>query len=136
MNLGKKKRLAARTLGVGLNKIILNREQLGEIMKAITKQDILDLVREGAIKVREPSGRRAVKKRQTRRRAGSVRKKVGTGKIDYMREVRKLRAYLKQLKRQEGITREQYIELRKIIRTRKIKTSAQVREHLAQNKRE
>ena len=40
MNLGKKKQLAARTLGVGKSRVHFVNENLNEIKEAITKQDI------------------------------------------------------------------------------------------------
>ena len=60
MNLGKKKQLAARTLGVGKSRVHFVNENLNEIKEAITKQDIRDLVSSGAIKVKEVKGRRKV----------------------------------------------------------------------------
>ena len=58
MNLRKKKELAARILKVGKERIIFSQQRLNEIKEAITKQDIRDLKRDGAITVREISGRR------------------------------------------------------------------------------
>ena len=70
MNLNTKKRLAARTLKVGLGRIKFDIERLDEIKEAITKQDIKDLKESGAIKIKEISGRRTNVKRKTIRRAG------------------------------------------------------------------
>ena len=72
MQLNKKKELAARTLNIGINKIIFNKERLNEIKEAITKQDIRDLVEEKAITIREVRGRRKNTKRKSRRREGSI----------------------------------------------------------------
>ena len=58
MNLGKKKQLAIRTFGVGKERIIFVKSRLEEIKEAITKQDIRELYREGAIRIQEPKGRR------------------------------------------------------------------------------
>ena len=53
MNLKKKKILAAKTLGVGRNRIRLLKSRLDEIKEAITKQDIRDLKNDGAILIKE-----------------------------------------------------------------------------------
>jgi len=70
MNLGKKKELAKRTLKVGK----------GEIKEAITKQDIRDLKREGAIVIKNIKGRRKVKKKK-KKGVGNIRKKIKTRMI-------------------------------------------------------
>ena len=84
MKLDKKKNLAAKTLGVGRDRVIFNINRLDEIKEAITKQDIRDLFSNGAIAVRDIKGRKAVKRRVSRRRMGSVRKKVKNGKRKYV----------------------------------------------------
>ena len=53
MNLRKKKILAAKALKVGKERIIFLKPRLEEIKEAITKQDIKDLYKEGAIKIKE-----------------------------------------------------------------------------------
>ena len=53
MNLKKKKALAARTFGVGLERIEFVKPRLEEIKEAITKQDMKDLKESGAIIIRE-----------------------------------------------------------------------------------
>ncbi len=44
------KRLASQLLGCGVNRIRLDPERLEEIKSAITKQDVLQLIKKGAIK--------------------------------------------------------------------------------------
>ena len=132
MKLEKKKELAARTLDIGVGRIVFNQERLGDIKEAITKQDIRDLVASGAIFVRVVNGRRKVVRRKTRRRAGSVRKKVRNNKREYIIAVRSLRSYLKQMRKQQQVDGEQFINLRNEIRARKVQTRVQLRERLAQ----
>ena len=76
MQLNKKKELAARTLKVGKGRIVFNKERLSDIKEAITKQDIRELLRDKAIIITAIQGRRKIVKRKTRRRAGSIKKKV------------------------------------------------------------
>ena len=132
MKLEKKKALAARTLNVGMNRIAFNTARLSEIKEAITKQDIKDLHNSGAIIIKHKIGRRTVQKRKGRRRAGSVRQKVKTRKADYVKRTRKLRAYLKNLK--EKISREEFLTLRKEIRTSAFKNLPSLKERMGVKK--
>jgi large subunit ribosomal protein L19e len=131
MKLEKKKALAAKTLKVGKDRIIFNKNRLNEIKEAITKQDIRDLAVDGAIFVRDIKGRKAVVRRSNRRRAGSVRKKVKNSKAKYVIITRKLRTYLKSLKNDGKIKHEQYKTTRKQIRASIFRSKSQMKEHLA-----
>ncbi len=131
MKLEKKKMLAAKTLGVGEDRIVFNIHRLAEIKEAITKQDIRDLHANKAILIREIKGRRTHSVQAKRRRAGSVRKKVGTGKRTYVIMTRKLRAYTAQLRNQDKLTSDQHKAVRKDIRASKFRSKAHLKEHLA-----
>src|SRR3989344_5480011 len=98
MKLENKRALAARTLKVGKNRVIFNSQRLSEIKEAITKQDIKDLVSSGVIRIKDKKGKRKIQKRKTRRRSGSIKKKVNKSKREYIILTRKLRAHLKKLK--------------------------------------
>ena len=130
MNLAKKKILAAKALGVGKGRIILNKERTEEIKEAITRQDIKDLAAAGAITVRPVSGRMKIVKRKTRRRFGSIKKKIKNTKREYMHLTRKLRAYIQELRKHETITEDKYWELRKQIRARVFKSKFHLKENL------
>jgi ribosomal protein L19E len=116
MNLKRKKKLIARTLGVGIEKIRLNSEMRDEIKEAITRQDIKDLKKENIIKIKEKRGKLKKKKRKTKRRGGSRKKKLKKRKQDYVKLTRKLRAYIKNLKIKGKISLGEYRDLRKKIR--------------------
>ena len=130
MKLNKKKELAAKTLKVGKGRIILDKDRLAEIKEAITKQDIKDLHESGIIKIKPVKGRKKVKKRKTKRRGGKIKKRIKGRKQEYVKITRKLRGYIKELKKQEKITNEEYRELRKKIRARVFKSKAQLKEFL------
>src|SRR3989344_4610124 len=53
MNLQKKKQLAIKTLKAGKERIVFLESRRDEIKEAITKQDIRDLVSDGAIIIRK-----------------------------------------------------------------------------------
>ena len=130
MNLSKKKQLAAKVLKVGKKRIHFNNENLAEIKEAITKQDIKDLHTEGIITIKPVKGRKRVKKRKTRRGPGKIKKKVRRRKQTYVKITRKLREYLKHLKKQGIINNELFLKLRKKIRMRDFRSKAHLKEYL------
>ncbi len=111
MNLTKKKRIAAAALKIGINRVIFDKERVNEIKEAITKQDMRDLFKDGAIRISSVKGRHKKEKRE-RRREGRISKKVKVGKRGYVLKIRKLRAYLKMLRGRQEITGERYRKLR------------------------
>ena len=130
MKLDLKKRLAANTLGVGLGKVEFQTDRLDEIKEAITRQDIRDLVASGAIKIKDPKGRKKNVKRKNRRKTGKIRKKVNTRKQDYVIMTRKLRKYISELRKRGKLETEAYKEIRKKIRNRIYKSKRNLRETL------
>jgi large subunit ribosomal protein L19e len=131
MEFNKIKTLAASALGVGKGRIVFNSTRLSDIKEAMTKQDIKDLVAEGAIIILEVKGRMTKISRKTRRRAGSIRKKVKGKKRAYVILTRKLRKHLAELRKQEKLPEEQFWQLRKEIKARAFKTKAHLKERLA-----
>ncbi|MFA6023201.1 MAG: 50S ribosomal protein L19e [Candidatus Pacearchaeota archaeon] len=130
MKLDVKKKLAAKTLGVGLGRVKFDINRLDEIKEAITKQDIRDLFDNGAIKIKEVKGRKTNVKRKTRRRIGKVKLKVNRRKEEYVKITRKLRRYINELRMQNKITNEKYKELRKKIKMKEFKSKRQFKENL------
>jgi len=135
MKLETKKQLAARTLKVGKGRIIFNMSRLSEIKEAITKQDIKDLKESGAISIKEIKGRKKIVKRKTRRRYGSIKKKVKTRKQEYIKLTRKLRAHLSYLKTNKKITNEEFIRLRKEIRTKAFRSFTHLKDSIKEIKK-
>ena len=130
MKLDLKRKLAAETLKVGLARVQFNNARLDEIKEAITRQDIKDLVKSGAINVKEIKGKRKIVKRKTRRRAGKIKIKVKTRKQDYVKLTKKLRDYAKKMKEQGKIDNENYKEIRKGIRNKTYKSKRNLKESL------
>ena len=130
MNLGKKKILAAKALNVGKKRIVFLEPRLEEIKEAITKQDIKDLVQEGAIVVKGVKGRKKVVKRKKKRGVGKIKKKVNVRKKVYATLTRKLRKYIYELKKTGKLDREDVIDIRKKIRNRLFKSKAHLKEYI------
>ena len=134
MNLAKKKSLAARTLKVGKDRIVLLQSRISDIKEAITKQDIRDLQKDGAILVKEIKGRRRNTKGKTKRSPGNIRKKVNKRKQEYVKMTRKLRRHVAELKKQGEITLEDSKEVRKKIRNRIYKSKRHLKEQIGVKK--
>ncbi len=133
MNLRNKKELAARALKVGKERIMFVEARKNEIKEAITKQDIRDLNADGAIRVKEISGRKKNAKKKTRRSTGQIKKKINTRKKDYVIMTRKLRAYVIEMKKQGLLNPEEVKEIRKGIRNKAFRSKAHLKDYI-QNK--
>lgn len=130
MNLKKKKKLAAKALKVGVERISFNVSRIDEIKEAITKQDMKELNASKAILIKEVKGRKTQTGKKSRRRYGSVRKKVNKSKQEYVKLTRKLRRHLREIKNQDKIDDEKYKELRKKIRMKSFKSKKHMKENM------
>ena len=132
MNLSKKKLLAARTLKVGKERIVFVKYRINEIKEAITKQDIRDLKKDGAILVKEIKGRKTNHQRKNIRSAGNIRKKIKRRKRDYVNLTRKLRKYAKELGILGKLSKEEIKEIRKKIRSKDFRSKANLKEQIGE----
>ena len=131
MKLDKKKRLAAKVLGVGKQRIIFVEPRLNEIKEAITKDDIRSLRADGAIMIKEIRGKRLRQnKRKARRSPGNIRQNAKNSKREYMIITRKLRKHISELKGKNLLTRENFLDLRKKIKNRYFKSKSQLKDYL------
>jgi large subunit ribosomal protein L19e len=134
MKLDKKKKLAARTLHVGKDRILFNPTRLTDIKEAITKEDIRSLLKDKAIKIKPVTGKRK-RKRKRRRREGKIKKKVKRRKKEYIIRIRKLRSYLKKLKESNEINKESYHKLRRLAKSGMFHSLKHLKEHVASIKK-
>lgn len=130
MNLRAKKFLAAKTLKVGKERILFVEKRIDEIKEAITKQDIRDLHKEGAIKIKEIKGRRKIKNKRKKRTPGNIRKNVNVRKKKYVILTRKLRGYVKELGSRGKLDKKEIKEIRKKIRNKAFRSKAHLREQI------
>ena len=135
MKLEKKKMLVARALDVGKGRVVFNKNNLSQIKEAITKQDIRDLVADKAIYAREIKGRRANEPRR-RRRAGSIRMKPNQRKRNYMILTRKLRGYAAELRKHGSIKNDEFLTLRKEVKSKQFRNKAHMKERIEFMKKE
>ncbi len=132
MNLGKKKKLAARVTKVGIDRISFNQDRLNEIKDAITNQDIRDLIKDKAIIIKPVKGRKTKARRKIKRGLGKIKKKVRKRKRNYVKLTRKLRKQAKILKKTGKINAEDYKKIRKQIRSKSFRSKSHLMESLKQ----
>jgi len=116
------KRLAAEVLDVGENKVWLDPDRQGDIAEAITREDVRELVEEGAIRAEQPRGnsRGRARERQDKRSyghqkgPGSRKGKAGARESDtesWRSRIRAQRERLRELRDEGDISRSEYRDL-------------------------
>jgi ribosomal protein L19E len=88
------------------------------------------LHKEGAIRIREVSGRKKVVGRKRKRGPGNIKKKVNTRKRDYVIMTRKLRGYVGNLKERGELSVEESKDIRKKIRNKAFKSKANLKDYI------
>lgn len=116
-DLKNQKRMAAEILGIGKNRVWINPNKQSDVSMAITKEDIKELIEEGAIKPKEKKGqsRSRVKTNKrigqgTRKGSKNARKPQKEKWINKLRAQRKL---LKQKRKEGDLSRQTYRKLYK-----------------------
>ncbi len=113
------RRMAAKILKCGENRVWLDPAREEEVKQAITKADIRRLIKKGYIKKLPEQGnsrgraRKVMKQKKKGRRKGRGKKK-GTkkeGKEQWIKKIRALRRFLKKLKDEGKITPQTYKEM-------------------------
>ena len=110
-NLSVQRRLAAKILGVGKDRIAFDPDRSEDIEDAITREDVKKLYREGAIKVKPVAGISSGRRRSRRRGPGRKKGHRVSGKESWMIQVRALRRLLKGLKAKGDLDNRTYREL-------------------------
>lgn len=127
MELDMQRRLAAKILKCGINKIYFDPSRLKEIKEAITKSDIRSLIKDKAIarrprleKSRSRSRILIKQKRKGRRKGPGSRKGKHTarlpGKLEWMNLIRHQRGYLKQLKQKNMIPKKTFRQIYRMMK--------------------
>ena len=129
-----KKTMAAKVLGVGTNKVWFDPLRLNEIKEAITKHDIQDLIKDGAIKKhptignKRRSGRIRLKRKLKGRRRNEGKIKFKGIQEDYPKKIRKLRAFVKNLRYNKKISKEQYKKVYRLVKAGVLKNKQNILE--------
>jgi len=129
MNSLPQKRLAADVLNVGIHKVWLNPDRITDIKEALTKQDIRDLIKDGAIKAKATNHKK-VKKKTKKRTTGKIKKRPRRRKEKYIMLIRKLRRYLTGLKENKIIISKDYQRLRRLAKAGNFKSIEALKEYV------
>jgi LSU ribosomal protein L19E len=122
MDLKTQKRMAADVMDVGKDRVWINPDEQEKVDEAITRKDIRNLIEGGTIQKKDQKGTskgrakqiKKQKKKGRRKGQGSRKGKKGARKSDktkWMEKIRAIRKRLKEMKKDEEITSEQYREL-------------------------
>ncbi|HHH77887.1 MAG TPA: 50S ribosomal protein L19e [Thermoplasmatales archaeon] len=115
MNLRNQRRIAAEVLKCGEHRVWMDPDEIEEVGKAVTRQDIRNLAKSGIIAARDKKGvsrgrARALheQRKKGRRRGHGSRKGTAYARLPKKRRwiltIRPIRAYLKQLREENVIT--------------------------------
>jgi len=121
-DLSAQKRLASEVLDVGENKVWLDPDRQADIAEAITREDIRELVDEGAVRAEPPKGNSRGKARQRQQKqayghrtgAGSRKGKAGARENDkesWQSRIRAQRKHLRELRDEGDIDSSTYRDL-------------------------
>ncbi|HMK32271.1 MAG TPA: 50S ribosomal protein L19e [Nitrosopumilaceae archaeon] len=137
VNLKTKRRLVARILGVGANRIKFDSEYLDDVADAITRDNIRSLLTANIIEVRPIKGTskgRAYHKKSQRRKRGTKQgsKKGAKGtrigkKQVYVRKIKALRHRLRVSKGRKEITNQDYWKLYRQVGGNQVRNIAHLR---------
>ena len=125
MNLTTQKRLAASILKVGLNRVWMDPERMEEISMAITREGVMQLINDGAIKAKPQKGissyrsKKIAEQKQKGKRKGAgsrkgAKKARTPKKKQWMTTIRALRKDLKEMREDEIIDATTYRKLYKM----------------------
>ncbi len=134
------KKLAARIMHCGINKIWMDPDRLEDIKEAITSEDIKQLIKEkiikkiktAGIKSRAGKSRKKRKKKGRKRRIGKIKKRINKRKQDYVKSIRKLRNYLKSLRKLKKIDSKKFNKLKRLAKSGHLKNKKSIDEYLTE----
>ena len=134
------KRLAADLLKCGIHRVKLDPEKLEEISEAITREEIRQLIKDGAIEKKKKKGvSRARVRARKRKKRGAGSKKGGkysrlSRKEQWMRRVRAQRKRLRELRDRGLVTKTVYRKIYRMVKAGAFKSVAAMMEYLEQKK--
>ena len=122
MDLSLQRKLAAEILNVGEDRVWIDPTKLEEVSKALSRQDIKELINKGIIRKKQPKGQSRTwaryiheQKKKGRRRGKGSRKGKRSARVDekeeWMKRIRALRRLLRKLRDEKVIDRHLYREL-------------------------
>lgn len=140
-DLSNQKKLAAKILDCGVNRVWVNPEASDDVESAITREDVRELVENGNIKAQPVKGvsrgrareRDAKRKYGHRKGYGSRKGKKGARnpeKEQWMKKIRALRKRLKELRDDGTLDRSTYCKLYRQAKGGQFRSTAHLESHL------
>jgi large subunit ribosomal protein L19e len=141
LKLKSQKRLAARILGVGVNRVWIDPTRAADVEAAISRRDIRRLIHDGTIRARPERGvsrararKRAAKRKKGRGRGRGSRKGAAKArkpkKEAWIRTVRPLRARLRELRGKGTIDAREYRRLYRMVKGGAFRSKAHLKTYL------
>lgn len=139
MSLRTQRRMAAEILGVGINRVWMNPDDIEKIESAITKEDIRRLIHEGSIRAIQKKGisgarRRERLARRRRRGPGSRKGSRGGGKSEWVSRIRAIREHLKAMRDGRRITKSVYRRLMLLAKGGTFRSVSHLKEYIEAHK--
>jgi large subunit ribosomal protein L19e len=138
MSLKSQRRLAAKILEVGQNRVWIDPERTDDVETAITREEVKKLIHEKAIRALPKQGisrsRARVlhqkKKKGLRRGPGKRSKTRVSDKEVWIRKIRALRRRLRELKEKRVITENTYRRFYRVAKSGVFKSTAELERHI------
>ncbi len=141
MNLKNQRKLAAKVLGVGVDRVWIDPDRIEEVSSAITRREIEGLIKSGVIKAKPEKGvsrgrariRHMKRKKGRRRGPGSREGAAGARtprKEKWVQTIRALRKLLKELRDSKAITTRTYRRLYRLAKGGVFKSKSQLLQYI------
>ena len=134
VNVGLKRRLAARMLDVGIDRVWVDPDYLDEVADVDTREDVKVLIRKGYIKILPVKGQ-VIHKRVKKRGPGSKKGKK-TARMPRKRlwivRVRAQRKFLRELRDKGKITKNQYRKLYMLVKGGMFRSKTHLKTYIKQ----
>jgi len=141
VKLSTQRRIAAKILGVGVNRVWIDPTRIEDVSAAITRDDVKRFIRDGTIKARPERGisrartreRLLARKKGRRHGAGSRRGTAKTRqpkKAAWIKTVRPLRSMLRELRDKDIIEAREYRRLYRMIKGGSFRSKAHLQTYL------
>lgn len=145
MNLRNKRKIVARILKVGIDRVWFDPGRASDIQQAITKDDFRKLISEGAVLVKQKKGvsrgrarARLLQKRKGRQSGSGSRKGAKTSRLSrktlWVKGIRAQRELFSNLVQKKSITDDVYRHLRKKAKGGFFRSRRHVKTYLTENK--
>ena len=144
MNLQVQRRVAADIFKAGINRVAFDETRLNEIKEAITKTDIRNLIKDGAINLKQIHGvssfrsnKLKIQRRKGKRRGQGSRKGTKTARLTrkkiWMTKVRVQRRFIRLLKSKKYLSVQNYRIVYKMIKGNMFRSKRHLKLYLDEN---